>query len=255
MILEIHNAPGTIQFDSTQGVDLSIPVSFNNSIRAFNAAAPSKKTYEVDGYVGCVERGGSSNCDVVEFIPHCHGTHTECIGHITQKQTSVREALEENIFLTKLVTIDCTHSMEITSSAIAQVGDLSGATALIIRTLPNDISKKNRSYSDKSPYFSPEAIDWISRKEISHLLFDSPSIDPMWDEGKMRAHRHFWNVEPGQTQPSIASYLHKTVTELLFIPSHVQDGFYVLDLQVSNFELDAAPSRPIIYPILSWRAS
>ncbi|MEZ4846612.1 MAG: cyclase family protein [Bdellovibrionota bacterium] len=255
MILEIHNAPGTIQFDSTQGIDLSIPISFNTPVRAFNTGAPSRKSYEVDSYIGSVERGGSSNCDVVEFIPHCHGTHTECIGHITHKKTNVRDALEENIFLAKLVTIDCTLNMEITSSAIAQVGDLSGATALIIRTLPNDISKKTKSYSDAAPYFSAEAIDWISRKEVSHLLFDSPSIDPMWDEGKMLAHRRFWNVEPGQTQPSIASHMHKTVTELLFIPSHVKDGFYVLDLQVSNFELDAAPSRPMIYPIASWRSS
>lgn len=254
MILEIHNAPGTIQFDSTSGIDLSIPVSFKTPVQAFGVPAPLKKTYEAGSYVGSVERGGSSNCDVIEFTPHCHGTHTECIGHITQKQTTVRDALEENLFLAKLVTIDCTNSAEINSSAIKQVGDLSGAAALIIRTLPNEISKKTKSYAETAPYFSPEAIDWLNDKEISHLLFDSPSIDPIWDGGKMLAHRHFWNVAPGQNQPSISSYMHKTVTELLYIPSHVKDGFYILDLQVSHFELDAVPSRPVIYPIASWRS-
>jgi arylformamidase len=255
MIVEIHNAPGTIQFDSALGIDLSIPVSFKTPVKAFGVPAPSKKTYEAGSYVGSVQRGGSSNCDVVEFTPHCHGTHTECIGHITQKQTTVADALEESLFLAKLVTIDCADNLEITTSKIQSVGDLSGANALIIRTLPNDISKKTKSYENEAPFFSAEAMDWICDKEISHLLFDAPSIDPIWDGGKMLAHRRFWNLEPGQSQPSIASHMHKTVTELLYIPSHVKDGFYILDLQISHFELDAVPSRPVIYPISSWRSA
>ncbi len=86
MIIELHNAPGNIQFESTEGIDLSIPVSFISPVQAFGAQAPVKSEYKVENYIGSVEQGGSSNCDVVQFIPHCHGTHTECVGHITKKQ-------------------------------------------------------------------------------------------------------------------------------------------------------------------------
>jgi len=29
----------------------------------------------------------------------------------------------------------------------------------------------------------------------------------------------------------------------------VQDGYYLLDLQIPAFMTDAAPSRPVIYPV------
>lgn len=255
MIIELQDAPGKVQFDSTQGIDLSIAVSFNTPVLAFGVPAPTKTIYKAGSYVGSVEQGGNSNCDTIEFNPHCHGTHTECIGHITNRKILVRDALEENIFLTKVVTIDCSQNPEITRAQIEKSGDLSGAKALIIRTVPNDISKKMMKYDESAPYISAQAMEWISSKDISHLLFDSPSVDPIWDGGKMAAHRVFWNIESGQKDPSVNSHLYRTITELLYVPNHVKDGFYVLDLQTSHFELDAVPSKPIIFPVISWRQS
>jgi len=40
-----------------------------------------------------------------------------------------------------------------------------------------------------------------------------------------------------------------TISELLFIPDVVKEDVYVLNLMVSGFDSDAAPSKPIIYPI------
>ena len=39
------------------------------------------------------------------------------------------------------------------------------------------------------------------------------------------------------------------VTELAFVPESLADGLYLLDLQVPAFATDAAPSRPVLYPI------
>jgi betaine-aldehyde dehydrogenase len=39
------------------------------------------------------------------------------------------------------------------------------------------------------------------------------------------------------------------VTELAYVPDAARDGFYLLDLQVPAFAADAAPSRPVIYPV------
>jgi hypothetical protein len=40
------------------------------------------------------------------------------------------------------------------------------------------------------------------------------------------------------------------VTELAYVPEPVPDGLYLLDLQVPAFATDAAPSRPVIYPLI-----
>jgi len=40
-----------------------------------------------------------------------------------------------------------------------------------------------------------------------------------------------------------------TITELCFIANDIPDGFYLLDLQVAPFQLDASPSKPLLYPV------
>lgn len=42
---------------------------------------------------------------------------------------------------------------------------------------------------------------------------------------------------------------HRTITEFVYVPSTVNDGYYMLNLQVSPIQLDAAPSRPILFPV------
>jgi hypothetical protein len=42
-----------------------------------------------------------------------------------------------------------------------------------------------------------------------------------------------------------------TITELIFVPDLVADGFYMLNFQVPNLRTDAVPSRPVIY---KWNA-
>ncbi|MBL7942681.1 MAG: cyclase family protein, partial [Flavobacteriales bacterium] len=61
-------------------------------------------------------------------------------------------------------------------------------------------------------------------------------------EGKLLAHRAFWKY-PTQTRS------HCTITEFVFVPDHVADGLYLLNLQVAAFDNDAAPSRPVIYAL------
>ena len=36
---------------------------------------------------------------------------------------------------------------------------------------------------------------------------------------------------------------------MIYVPEQMKDGYYLLDLQIPAFMSDAAPSRPIIYPI------
>jgi hypothetical protein len=36
---------------------------------------------------------------------------------------------------------------------------------------------------------------------------------------------------------------------MIYINQEVTDGLYWLNLQLPHFELDAAPSRPVLYPL------
>jgi hypothetical protein len=41
----------------------------------------------------------------------------------------------------------------------------------------------------------------------------------------------------------------RTVTELIYAPDPIPDGHYLLNLQVAPLLADAAPSRPVLYPV------
>ena len=93
----------------------------------------------------------------------------------------------------------------------------------------------------------PEAIGLIVEKGFDHLVVDLPSVDRMFDEGKLSNHRLFWNVEPGKFEVSSETRMRSTITELAFVPEDVLDGLYFLNLQIAPFVADASPSRPLLY--------
>jgi kynurenine formamidase len=99
------------------------------------------------------------------------------------------------------------------------------------------------------PYFSTEAMEFILSLGIKHMLVDLPSIDRLSDQGKLSNHRIFWNVDQGIFETNAATRKNSTVTELIYVPNEVQDGNYMLNLQIAPFESDASPSRPLLFKI------
>ena len=116
--------------------------------------------------------------------------------------------------------------------------------AVIIRTLPNLEEKKNRQYSNTNPtYMLEETAVFLKEKGIKHLLIDLPSVDKEKDEGKLLAHNAFWNTGGPLRMDA-------TITEFIYVPNHVKDGEYLLNLMIAPFENDATPSKPILYKII-----
>ena len=76
------------------------------------------------------------------------------------------------------------------------------------------------------------------------MLIDLPSVDKEKDDGKLLAHKAFWNTS-GKTR------FDATITEFIFVPNAVKDGTYFLNLQIAPFENDATPSKPILYKIIN----
>jgi kynurenine formamidase len=121
--------------------------------------------------------------------------------------------------------------------------------AIVIRTIPNLESKKQLKYSNTNPpYLGEDAARFIRESGIKHLLIDLPSVDKEHDEGKLLAHKAFWNVTDVNNLNADAR-LDCTITEMIFVPNEVKDGSYLLNLQMASFENDASPSKPILYKI------
>ncbi len=131
------------------------------------------------------------------------------------------------------------HVIEIDS--INQLTRVADVEALIIRSHPNTIDKKNKNYSGQNPcYLSAELCEKIRLMGYKHLLIDLPSVDREEDAGALAAHKSFWNynVEPA---------LDMTITELIYVPDEVEDGIYFLNIGISSLMTDASPSKPVIY--------
>ena len=225
----------------SRSFDLSIPVAFSGPrVGAFGAPDARSAALEVDVFVGSVARGGSCECATVTFTPHCNGTHTESVRHLTGAGPAPYELVDTILMPAALVTVT-PEDGAVTRRALegAWRADADPVRALIVRTLPNDDAKRTARWGDDrtAPYFAVDAIELIVARGVEHLVFDGPSLDPMADGGKLAAHRAFFGARP-----------RGTATELAFVPDMATDGAYELNLQVAAFDSDAAPSRPVIRP-------
>ncbi|WP_417942727.1 cyclase family protein [Flavobacterium sp. RS13.1] len=242
------------QIDLSKPIDISIPLTNTeeNPI-AWYIEKPSIEPVVFGDWIGKVSEGKSStNFNNIFFNPHGHGTHTECLGHITNDFYSINQSLKEFFFFARLITIKPEKIGEdfvITKEQISVSLHTTKPEAIIIRTVPNSKDKKSRKYSNTNPpYLSEEAAIFIRESEIQHLLIDLPSVDREHDEGKLLAHKAFWNVKDIVNLNSDAR-LNATITEMIYVPDEIKDGNYILNLQIASFENDASPSKPILYRI------
>ena len=116
--------------------------------------------------------------------------------------------------------------------------------AIIIRTTPNEHSKKSQVWSGHNPpYFTLNAMQKLVDLGFEHVLTDLPSADPEEDAGALAAHRIWWQY-PSNTRKNAS------ITELIFVQDEVEDGLYLLNLMVPKIASDAVPSQPVIYPLI-----
>jgi len=239
--------------DHRNPIDISIPLHAEGP-RAWYVPKMRFSPVINSQFAGSVKLGGSVNFFDVQFNPHGHGTHTESMGHITMEQQSVNKALKEYFFVAQLISV----TPEIVAQATPHlsIGDRvitaeqlracaipEGTNALVIRTLPNSDEKLAKNYSNTNfPYFTEAALRYVAEIGVEHLLVDLPSVDREEDGGLLLAHRAFWNF-PSTTRA------HCTITEFVFVRDEIEDGMYLLNLQVAPFENDAASSRPVLYRI------
>ena len=250
MIAKINN----FEVDLSKPIDISISLSnTDENPIAWYIEKPVIEPVVFGDWIGKVSEGSSStNFNNIFFNPHGHGTHTECLGHITKEFYSINQSLKQFFFLAELISVQPelqNDDLVITKIQIENALNGTSPEAIIIRTLPNNPEKLSKKYSNTNPpYLSEEAAIFIRESGIQHLLIDLPSVDKEHDQGKLLAHKAFWNVQDVNNLNADAR-INSTITEMIFVNDAVKDGSYLLNLQIAPFENDASPSKPILFAI------
>lgn len=255
--------------DLSKPIDISIPLDFNgDQPNTYDVEIATSKAFQSGDFIGDTRKGGGCNFEQHRLIPHCNGTHTEGIGHISLERISINEILSDILIPATLISINPEKASDtdetyipdkknedflITKKVLCESlknADKSFLDALIIRTLPNEESKKSRRYMNfPPPFFSIESMKYIDSLGVNHLLVDFPSVDRTFDEGKLTAHHIFWNVPFESHDVDKRNHSMKTITEMVYASDKIEDGKYFLNIQIPNFVADAAPSRVLIYQI------
>ena len=247
MIATIETNSQKYKIDLTKPLDISMPLrASKKNVNAWYIDEPTIEPVVLDGWTASVAEGASINFNNINFNPHAHGTHTECVGHITEKVHSINQNLKQFFFLAEVVTVAPEKYMKDYIISKKQLQFALGnkkREALVVRTMPNTKEKLSAQYSNTNwPYFEKEAIEYLVKKGVKHLLIDLPSVDREKDGGELLCHNTFWNTK-GKIR------MDSTITELIYVDNKIDDGTFFLNLQVAPVENDASPSKPILYKI------
>jgi kynurenine formamidase len=218
-----------------------------SNVNAWYIDAPKIEPVKIEDWIGSVAEGADVNFNNIQFNPHAHGTHTECVGHITKEFHSINQNLKQFFFLAEVVSVAPEKYLKDTVISKKQLQFALGnkkRDALVIRTLPNMKDKLTKQYSKTNwTYLQEDAVAYLVSKGIKHLLIDLPSVDKEEDGGELKSHKAFWNFD-GKLRKDC------TITEFIYVSNTVEDGEYMLNLQIAPFENDATPSKPVLFKVL-----
>ena len=130
-------------------LDISLPLQMGpDNVNCFYAPAPNAKPVIAGDFVGSTAQGGLVNFMNVQINPHGNGTHTECVGHIAKEIFTINNCLKKFNFIAKVISVYPSKlengDLVILKEQIEEHLEKEEAQALIIRTLPNDLSKKQK---------------------------------------------------------------------------------------------------------------
>lgn len=254
MIAEITHRGRTFRVDLSKPIDLSLPLhDGEGQLRAWWVGPVTMEPVHDGDKVFAVKQGAPVNFRTINFNPHGHGTHTESVGHIAPEVHPIGNLLKRYFFTAQLISLlpesrrapDGKSDAVITLEQLRNVVSERPPEALVLRTLPINDQRGSRDWSGTNPcYLQSTACAWLRSIGVKHLLLDLPSVDREEDGGVLAAHHAFWDF------PNTLD-LERTISELLNVPASVLDGAYLLELQLPHLMNDAAPSRPVLYALLT----
>ncbi|MDP9199756.1 MAG: cyclase family protein [Pseudomonadota bacterium] len=260
-IMRFEWAGRLLSADVSMPVSIAIPLDFGGP-QAACFDAPPATSRPLHAGLGC-------NCDVLTLAPHCNGTHTECVGHLTEDRVAVSDCVRGEMVLALLVTVEpvaaaatpedsdplpAPGDLLVTAAALDtafRLHETAAPRAMILRTTRESSRRPHHHYRGPAPapYLSRQAAAWLVDRGIDHVVLDLPSADRAEDGGRLTAHRTFFGLPAGSRRAGDAKRPQASITELAWIAAAIPDGHYLLDLQIPAFLSDAAPSRPLLYAV------
>ncbi|MDX1380549.1 MAG: cyclase family protein [Xanthomonadales bacterium] len=274
MNLELEHGGHRWRVALQRGVDLSIPLGAGADMpEFFIGGTMTAETLRAGDFHADTREGGSCNVTRFELTPHCHGTHTEGIGHITHERAAVQTTVDSRPCVALLATVtpepaersdDEYHCALEPGEPLISAAELERAVAgavarqpvdvpfdaLVLRARPLQRPLPVRDYN-QDPYYpllSVAAMRWLSEQPIRHLLIEMPSLDRAEDGGRLGNHRLFWGLPAGFDEVEAADP-GRSITEMVRVPDELEDGLHWLEPGLSPLQSDATPSRPMLYPL------
>lgn len=242
--------------DWSAATSLALPFdSPEDQTDAFGLAPLTLTPARVGAWIGSRQHGASVNAYDAHLSIHSAGTHTECAAHVSDLDLRIDRVAPLTLLPARLLHLHPTQNGEdqiITRASLAQAWQRTSSPndpplrAVILRTRPPEDTPHQRWSGTHPPFFAADAMQFLAERGVEHLVTDLPSVDPEQDGGALAAHRSFFALEGG----SDGRAQRATITELAWIPSSLQEGDGILRLDVLAWPTDAAPSRPIFYPLL-----
>ena len=226
---------------------------------AFGAPKAQDAPYRAGDWIGSVREGGGCNCFVLTVNPHCNGTHTESIGHLTRAREPVIDTGAHLApFLARLISVAPTPAEDSgeTYEPAPQPDDLlvtarsleaamAGARpvpGLVIRIRATD------DQASAPPFLSHQAMRLVRDWGTERLLVEMPSVDREEDGGLLTCHRIFWNMPAGATDAPPEAFHRRTITELVEAHDDLPDGLYAVQIQLPLIQADALPCDVLLFP-------
>ena len=106
MQLSVNKDHNIYKIDLPSAVCLAIPYDYHGSQPNFYDTDPGKAVpFQQDKFIGKVKNNKGCNVMVINQNIHCTGTHTECAGHILEKDIYINDVLLPGFVHSELISI------------------------------------------------------------------------------------------------------------------------------------------------------
>ena len=232
LVLKIEIDNKTFSVPLADGIEISRPIYRAGNVKAYFVDPVQFRTYTKNNFLASTALGASVNCEYFTLNPHGQSTHIECFGHISKSAFHLHMSMPKSFYLVQLVDVVCNSKNKLILQEVETNID-----GLICRYYKDEAPLNLFSGAD-IPSFSPAIFE---KHNWEIFVTDMPSIDPENDDGKLLAHKAFWWNESQREK--------QYIVELAKIPSNLNEGLYLLEVQCLNIQSDASPARLIVYPV------
>ena len=212
-------------------------------------------------FIGDVLAGGSCNVDVLSFCPH-NLTHIETSAHIldqTVSQSKIKDLpskhLQGLVYLIDLSDILTQNDKFITPEMIKK--ELQKIhmpiSALALKTLASHLDQdydfSGKDFMALTEEAAKEIVNFSCEdQKVTTLILDLPSTDAEYDQGKLLAHRAFFEIP--REGINFNDIKKKAIVELAYFKDVVQNYYYFI-LTPPKIQANAIITDILFYPLIT----